>query len=61
MDWLTPDLFRFGASTLLNDVLMQIRKQKTGAYQSLDYFIARPMEAGEFLQWAALRKQATTG
>jgi deoxyribose-phosphate aldolase len=38
VDWLTPDLFRFGASTLLNDVLMQIRKQKTGAYQSLDYF-----------------------
>jgi deoxyribose-phosphate aldolase len=37
-DWLTPDLFRFGASTLLNDVLMQIRKQKTNAYQSLDYF-----------------------
>jgi deoxyribose-phosphate aldolase len=37
-DWLTPDLFRFGASTLLNDVLMQIRKQKTGAYQSPDYF-----------------------
>jgi deoxyribose-phosphate aldolase len=37
-DWLTPDLFRFGASTLLNDVLLQIRKQKTGAYQSLDYF-----------------------
>jgi deoxyribose-phosphate aldolase len=38
VDWLTPDLFRFGASTLLNDVLMQIRKQRTGAYQSLDYF-----------------------
>jgi deoxyribose-phosphate aldolase len=37
-DWLTPDLFRFGASTLLNDVLMQIRKQKTGVYQSPDYF-----------------------
>jgi deoxyribose-phosphate aldolase len=37
-DWLTPDLFRFGASTLLNDLLMQIRKQKTGAYQSPDYF-----------------------
>ena len=37
-DWLTPDLFRIGASTLLNDVLMQIRKQKTGAYQNLDYF-----------------------
>ncbi len=28
--WMTPDLFRFGASTLLNDVLMQIRKQRTG-------------------------------
>jgi deoxyribose-phosphate aldolase len=38
LDWMTPDLFRFGASTLLNDVLMQIRKQKTGAYQSPDYF-----------------------
>jgi deoxyribose-phosphate aldolase len=37
-DWMTPDLFRFGASSLLNDVLMQIRKQKTGAYQSGDYF-----------------------
>ena len=37
-DWLTPDLFRLGASSLLNDVLMQIRKQKTGAYQSPDYF-----------------------
>ena len=36
--WLTPDLFRFGASTLLNDVLMQLRKQRTGAYQSPDYF-----------------------
>jgi deoxyribose-phosphate aldolase len=38
LDWMTPDRFRFGASTLLNDVLMQIRKQKTGAYQSPDYF-----------------------
>ena len=37
-DWMTPDLFRFGASSLLNDVLMQIRKQRTGAYQSGDYF-----------------------
>src|SRR5215210_4888240 len=37
-DWLTPDLHRFGASSLLNDVLMQIRKEKTGAYQSPDYF-----------------------
>ena len=37
-DWLTPDRFRFGASSLLNDVLMQIRKEKTGRYQSPDYF-----------------------
>ena len=38
LEWMTPDLFRFGASSLLNDVLMQIRKQKTGQYQSADYF-----------------------
>ncbi|HUP65978.1 MAG TPA: deoxyribose-phosphate aldolase, partial [Thermoanaerobaculia bacterium] len=37
-EWLTPDLFRFGASTLLNDVLMQLRKESEGAYQSADYF-----------------------
>jgi deoxyribose-phosphate aldolase len=37
-EWMTPELFRFGASSLLNDVLMQIRKEKTGRYQSLDYF-----------------------
>ncbi len=37
-EWLTPDLYRFGASSLLNDVLMQIRKEKTGLYQSPDYF-----------------------
>lgn len=37
--WMTPDLFRFGASRLANDVLMQIAKQDSGgAYQSLDYF-----------------------
>ena len=36
--WLTPSLFRFGASSLANDVLMQIRKQQTGAYQSHDHF-----------------------
>jgi deoxyribose-phosphate aldolase len=36
--WMTPDLHRFGASSLLNDVLMQIRKEKTGRYQSPDYF-----------------------
>lgn len=36
--WMTPDLFRFGASRLANDVLMQIVKQHTGNYQSADYF-----------------------
>src|SRR6187200_2045673 len=37
-DWLTPDLYRQGASSLLNDVLMQIRCLKTRRYQSLAYF-----------------------
>ena len=37
-DWLTPDLFRIGASTLLNDVLMQIARAVEGNYQSADYF-----------------------
>jgi deoxyribose-phosphate aldolase len=37
-DWMTPDLFRIGASSLLNDILMQIKKEQTGAYQSGDYF-----------------------
>jgi len=37
-DWLTPGLFRFGASSLANDVLMQLQKQRTGVYQSADYF-----------------------
>lgn len=37
-DWLTPDFFRFGASSLTNDILMQIVKQETGVYQSLNYF-----------------------
>jgi deoxyribose-phosphate aldolase len=37
-DWMTPDRFRLGASTLLNDVLMQIDKERIGAYQSPDYF-----------------------
>ncbi len=36
--WMTPDLFRFGASSLLNDVLMQIRKERTGRYSGADYF-----------------------
>jgi deoxyribose-phosphate aldolase len=37
-DWLTPDRYRMGASSLLNDVLMQIRTQRTGVYRSLDEF-----------------------
>jgi len=37
-DWLTPDLYRLGASSLLNDVLMQIRKERTGVYRSPDEF-----------------------
>jgi deoxyribose-phosphate aldolase len=37
-EWLTPDLYRLGASSLVNDILMQLRKEKTGAYQSRDYF-----------------------
>ncbi|HXG25855.1 MAG TPA: deoxyribose-phosphate aldolase [Candidatus Binatia bacterium] len=36
--WMTPDRFRFGASTLLNDVLMQIEKERTGHYQDPDKF-----------------------
>lgn len=36
--WLTPDYFRFGASSLTNDLLMQIIKQQTGVYQNADYF-----------------------
>ena len=36
--WLTPDLFRFGASTLLNDVLMQLEKERTGFYQATEDF-----------------------
>lgn len=37
-DWLNADLFRFGASSLANDVLMQMVKQSTGIYQSSNYF-----------------------
>ena len=37
-EWLSNQWFRFGASSLANDVLMQIVKQQTGAYQSSDYF-----------------------
>lgn len=37
-EWLNPNLFRFGASSLLNDLLMQYMKEMTGVYQSADYF-----------------------
>jgi len=36
--WMTPEWFRFGASSLANDALMQLMKQSTGVYQSEDYF-----------------------
>jgi deoxyribose-phosphate aldolase len=37
-EWMNNEWFRFGASSLANDVLMQIMKQKTGVYQGKDYF-----------------------
>ena len=36
--WITPDLFRLGASTVTNDLLMQLVKESSGRYQSEDYF-----------------------
>ncbi len=37
-EWMNNEWFRFGASSLANDVLMQLMKQRTGVYQSADYF-----------------------
>ena len=37
-DWMNNHWFRFGASSLANDVLMQLMKEKTGVYQGKDYF-----------------------
>lgn len=37
-DWLDPDMFRIGASSLLNDLLMQIHKQRTGIYADPDRY-----------------------
>lgn len=37
-EWMSNQWFRFGASSLANDILMQLMKQKTGVYQSPDYF-----------------------
>src|SRR6202011_5629178 len=50
-DWMTPERFRIGASSLLNDCLMQLAKEKSGAYQSGDYFTLDSM---------ALTKRAQT-
>ena len=36
--WMNNHLFRIGASRLANDILMQLMKEKTGVYQSLEYF-----------------------
>jgi deoxyribose-phosphate aldolase len=36
--WLTNEWFRFGASSLANDVLMQLAKMEDGRYQGLEYF-----------------------
>lgn len=38
LDWMTPERFRIGASSLLNDVLMQLEKERTGHYSGPDYF-----------------------
>jgi deoxyribose-phosphate aldolase len=37
-EWMNNEWFRFGASSLANDILMQLMKQKTGIYQSANYF-----------------------
>jgi deoxyribose-phosphate aldolase len=37
-EWLNPERFRIGASSLANDILLQLKKQETGFYQSLNYF-----------------------
>ncbi|MET0800708.1 MAG: deoxyribose-phosphate aldolase [Actinomycetota bacterium] len=37
-EYMGPDLFRIGASSLLNDVLMQLEKERTGHYSGPDYF-----------------------
>jgi deoxyribose-phosphate aldolase len=37
-EWMNNEWFRFGASSLANDILMQLMKQKTGVYQSANYF-----------------------
>ena len=36
-DWLDPHWFRFGASSLLNDLLLQRQQMRTGAYSGPDY------------------------
>lgn len=36
--WMNKNYFRFGASSLVNDLLMQLVKTETGMYQSINYF-----------------------
>jgi deoxyribose-phosphate aldolase len=37
-DWMNNEWFRFGASSLANDILMQLEKERTGVYQAANYF-----------------------
>ncbi|MFN8306366.1 MAG: deoxyribose-phosphate aldolase [Ferruginibacter sp.] len=37
-EWMNNEWFRFGASSLANDILMQLMKQRTGVYQAANYF-----------------------
>ena len=39
-DWLTNERYRFGASRLTNDIVLQLLKEEKGVYQSLDYVSA---------------------
>ena len=39
LPWMQPDLFRIGASSLLDDLLMQRDKELTGHYAGIDYFV----------------------
>ena len=50
--WLTNEWFRFGASSLTNDLLMQIEKQKSGRYQGAELFFQRLKDdGGEKIGW----------
>jgi aldehyde dehydrogenase (NAD+) len=59
--WLTPDRYRIGASTLLNDVLMQIHKERTGRYQNPDYFTLTERKQGDVARRADKRRWRQPG